>query len=174
MSRKSGAHIRSMKHTDANAVLSIYQTGIDTGQAAFAEKAPDWFNWDQDHVEPCRLVIELENSVVGWAALSTVSTREVYRGIAEISIYIDTNHSGKGFGKLLMQALIKSAEHAGFWTLQAGIFRENIGSMKLHQFCGFKQLGVRQRPGKMTFGPLKGQWRDVVLMEYRSQVTGRD
>jgi L-amino acid N-acyltransferase YncA len=157
--------IENMKLKDWDAVHSIYQEGLAAGNATFETNAPDWEDWDQSHLHHCRLVAKRKDQIVGWAALSPVSSRYVYRGVAEVSIYIAAAARGLGIGKTLLQALIEESERAGIWTLQAGIFPENVASITLHKACGFREVGVRERIGQMN-----GVWRDVVLMERRSKV----
>lgn len=164
--------IRPMHDTDASSVLAIYQEGIDTGHATFQHSAPTWAAWNAAHLDPCRLVAELNGRVVGWAALSGASTRPVYRGVAEESLYIATAARGLGAGRRLLKQLVTDSEAHGFWTLQAGIFPENKASISLHRSAGFRVLGTRERIGKMDYGPMGGQWRDVLLMERRSQSAG--
>lgn len=144
-------------------VRAIYLEGIATGNATFAQSAPDWAEWDASHIGSCRLVATVEEAVAGWAALSVVSSRCVYAGVAEVSIYVAERARGKGVGVELLQALTAASEQAGFWTLQAGIFPENTASIRLHQRCGFRVVGTRERIGCMN-----GRWRDVVLMERRA------
>ncbi len=160
--------IRSMRAADGPAVLAIYGVGIATGHASFQEAVPAWEEWDAGHLECCRLVAEEGGAVVGWAALSPVSSREVYAGVGEVSIYLADGVRGRGVGDRLLGALIESSERAGLWTLQAGIFQENQASMSLHRKFGFRVVGIRERLGRMTHGPLAGQWRDVTLLERRS------
>ena len=167
-------HLRTMLPSDANAVLAIYQKGIETGNATFTDKAPGWSDWDQGHIDTCRLVAEENGEVIGWAALSAVSSRAVYRGVAEVSIYISPDAKGRGAGSMLLRGLVAEAEAAGFWTLQAGIFVENEASIALHQNVGFRIVGKRERIGRMALGPRAGQWRDVVFMEKRSTIAGID
>ncbi|GAB3821677.1 GNAT family N-acetyltransferase [Pontibacter rugosus] len=148
-------------------IKEIYQLGIATNNATFETKAPDWEEWDQKHMVTCRFVALTEDArVAGWAALTPVSGRCVYRGVAEDSVYIHPDFKGKGIGKLLLQALVQASEEAGIWTLQAGILVENVASIKLHEQCGFRVVGVRERLG------LHGQWRDTCLMERRSTTVG--
>jgi phosphinothricin acetyltransferase len=135
---------------------------------------PDWEKWDSAHVAEPRLVVKVEGQVAAWAALSRVSTRKVYAGIAEVSIYVDGKFRGKGIGDALLGALVVASEKAGFWTLQGGIFPENTVSIELHKKHGFRVLGIREKVGKMAFGKLQGKWRNVVLMERRSKVAGVD
>jgi phosphinothricin acetyltransferase len=159
--------IERMKPEDWEAVRSIYQDGLATGNATFETDVPEWKDWDQSHLRHCRLVARRKDQIVGWAALSPVSSRYVYRGVAEISIYIAAAARGLGVGKTLLQALIEESERAGIWTLQAGIFPENAASITLHKAYGFREVGYRER-----IGQIKGVWRDVVLMERRSKVAG--
>jgi L-amino acid N-acyltransferase YncA len=164
--------IDPMKPEDWEQVRAIYLEGIATGNATFEPGVPDWRKWDSAHVDKPRLVVRMDGRIAGWAALSLVSTRKVYAGVAEISIYVSEKFRGKGIGNALLGALIDSSEKNGFWTLQAGIFPENVASIELHKKHGFRVLGIREKVGKMSFGELKGQWRDVVLMERRSKVAG--
>ena len=150
------------------AVRSIYTQGIATGNATFQLAAPDWNDWDAGHLQTCRLVARLEKEIVAWAALSPVSKRPVYAGVAEVSIYVAEAARGRGIGTRLFARLIADSEAEGIWTLQAGIFPENIASIQLHTNAGFRVVGTRARLGCMN-----GRWRDVVLMERRSSVAGR-
>jgi L-amino acid N-acyltransferase YncA len=156
-----------MQPEDWPAVRAIYLEGIATKNATFETDAPEWEKWDSSHLKACRLVARLDGQVVGWAALSPVSSRCVYAGVAEESIYISEVARGQGVGKKLLSALVDASERAGIWTLQTGIFPENEISIRLHERCGFRVLGVREKIGQMD-----GVWRDVVLMERRSQVVG--
>lgn len=164
---------RPLQPEDWPAVSAIYQQGIDTGNATFAEQPPaSWEEWSRSKLAECRLVVNRSGAVAGWAALSPVSSRPVYRGVAELSLYISASVRGQGVGAALLQEVIRCSEMQGFWTLEALIFPENTGSMHLHQKYGFKLLGIREKMGYMTFGPYAGCWRDVALLERRSQVTG--
>ena len=165
--------IRDMLKRDAAGVLGIYQEGIDTGQATFQDRAPPWPLWDRAHLNVGRLVAERAGHVLAFAALSPVSSREVYRGVAEVSLYVATAARGLGLGREILRRLIDVSEQHGIWTLQAGIFPENTASVGLHQSEGFRLIGIRERIGRMGFGPLAGHWRDVLLLERRSAVTGR-
>ncbi len=150
------------------AVREIYGQGIATGNATFETDLSDWEKWDSIHRKDCRLVaVETSNhhNALGWAALTPVSSRHVYRGVAEVSVYVGSSARGRGVGTALMQALIRESEAAGIWTLQAGIFPENTSSITLHKSCGFREVGVRQK-----IGTQKGVWRDVLLLERRSSV----
>lgn len=157
-------------------VREIYCEGIASGNATFEFEAPDWERWDAAHRKDCRLVAVDEKTqsasankqrVFGWAALGPVSARQVYRGVAEVSIYVAAATRREGIGKALLAALILKSEAAGIWTLQAGIFPENLASISLHKTCGFREVGVRRNIGK-----LKDTWREVVLLERRSSVAG--
>lgn len=159
--------VRALLPQDYAAVQAIYQQGIDFGFATFQTAVLSWNEWNSCMLPQCRLLAVLDGQVVGWAALSAVSSRPVYRGVADVSIYIAKNARGKGVGHQLLQRLVAESEQQGFWTLQAGIFPENQASMALHRRNGFQQLGVHNK-----LGQLNGEWRDVVLMERRSEVVG--
>jgi len=156
-----------MRDSDWPAVREIYREGIETGDATFQTAAPEWAEWDAGHLRHSRLAARREGSIGGWAALSAVSRRECYAGVAEVSIYIAGEHRGRGLGRLLLAALIGESEAHGIWTLQAGIFPENRASITLHKNLGFRQVGVRERIGQRD-----GRWRDTVLLERRSQSVG--
>ena len=160
-------HIRPFVQSDFPAVQSIYQQGIDTGNATFQTVVKDWQQWDDSYLPHPRLVAELDGQVVGWATLSSVSSRAVYQGVAEVSIYIAPTASGRGVGSGLLNALITESESHGIWTLQAGIFPENKSSIAIHQKNGFKTVGLRDKLGQMN-----GVWRDILLLERRSTVVG--
>jgi L-amino acid N-acyltransferase YncA len=155
-------------------VQSIYLEGIRTGNSTFEADAPDWNKWDSTHLPEHRLAIRAGDKILAWAALSPVSGRLVYSGVAEVSIYVAEGYRGKGIGSILLDALIDSAEKAGLWTLQGGIFPENRASLALVKKHGFREVGRRKKLGKMTHGSLAGKWRDVILVERRSTVTGID
>ena len=161
--------IRGLVAGDWESVRSIYLAGIATGQATFETNAPTWQQWDDTHLPAPRLVAITNEVILGWAALSPVSRRLVYAGVAEVSVYVDEQARGQGVGALLLQSLIKESEASGIWSLQAGIFPENLASISLHQACGFREVGRRERIGKM-----KETWRDTVLYERRSKVVGND
>ena len=156
--------IRPMTEADWPAVSRIYQLGMDTNLATFQSECPTWEEWNRSHLQPCRLVIADGGAVAGWAALTAVSGRCVYAGVAELSIYIDPVAQGKGVGTKLINALIAESEEQGFWTLQSGIMQDNLASIRLHERCGFRMVGYRERIGKDRFGV----WRNTVLMERRS------
>lgn len=161
--------IRNMQTTDWEAVKDIYESGIATGIATFETSAPDWEKWNKVHLIFARLVATTNSSVIGWAALSPVSNRCVYGGVAEVSIYLSDNHRRKGIGIKLLQQLIDESERNGIWTLQAGIFTDNIPSVKLHVKAGFRIIGHREKVGK-----LKGNWKDNYILERRSKTVGID
>jgi L-amino acid N-acyltransferase YncA len=148
-------------------VRSIYLQGIATGNATFQQAAPEWKEWDAGHLQACRMVARVGQDIVAWAALSPVSSRPVYRGVAEVSIYVAEAARGCGVGAKLMAKLVADSEAEGIWTLQAGIFPENVMSIKLHARAGFRIVGTRSRLGCMN-----GRWRDVVLLECRSLNVG--
>jgi len=155
--------IRPMTESDWSQVSRIYQEGIETGEATFETVVPDWERWNTNHLDVCRIVAVDASVIVGWAALSRVSQREVYRGVAEVSLYVSADSRRKGIGKLLMQSLIDSSEACGIWTLQATVFPENSASVRLHESCGFHVVGRRERIASQH-----GRWRDTALLERRS------
>jgi L-amino acid N-acyltransferase YncA len=155
--------INLIQPEDWPAVREIYSEGIATGNATFETELPDWEKWNRAHRPDCRLIVRKAEQVLGWAALSPVSARWVYSGVAEVSVYVAESARGRGVGKALLNALIEESEHKGIWTLQAGIFPENAASVALHKACGFREVGTRRRIGKL--GPT---WRDVFLLERRS------
>lgn len=161
--------IALMTAADGEAVLRVYAEGIATGNATFETEVPSWEAWDRAHRTDCRLVAraDVAADVVGWAALSRVSERCAYGGVAEVSVYVAARARGSGLGTRLLERLIVSSEEAGIWTLQAGIFPENASSIALHERCGFRVVGVRKRLGKLA-----GSWRDVALLERRSDRVG--
>ena len=165
MSEKEGLELNDMRPEDWPAVRAIYGQGIATGQATFETAPPTWSTWDRGHLPKPRLVIRQGEEISGWAALSPVSDRCVYGGVAEVSVYVAERHRGRGLGKILLQGLVMRSEAQGIWTLQAGIFPENKASIGLHLACGFKLVGIRER-----LGQLNGVWRDVALLERRSQL----
>ena len=142
---------------------AIFEEGIATRPATFETEAPSWEDWDGAHL-PLRLVAEEDGEVLGWAALAPYSARECYRGVAESSVYVAARARGRGIGRALLERLGGDSEEAGFWTLQAGVFPENEESLALHRRCGFRVVGVRERIGR-----LDGEWKDVVLLERRSE-----
>ncbi|HEX8710178.1 MAG TPA: GNAT family N-acetyltransferase [Pyrinomonadaceae bacterium] len=161
--------VKEMSEADWEEVLSVYLDGIRTGNATFETSAPRWEDWDAAHLRQNRLIARSESGVLGWAALGPVSRRSVYAGVAEVSIYVKEQSRGCGVGRALLSALVEGSEQSGLWMLQAGIFPENIASINLHLKCGFRLVGRRERIARMH-----GVWRDVVLLERRSQVVGID
>lgn len=152
---------------DWDQVRAIYLEGIATGNATFETDAPTWEQWDAAHLPDARLAARSGDILLGWAALSPVSKRRAYSGVAEVSLYVGTAHRGIGVGTALLRAIIVESERLGFWTLQGGTFAENIASLRLQAACGFRVIGRRER-----VGCLHGVWRDTVLTERRSSVVG--
>ena len=159
--------LRTMTAADWTSVAAIYKQGMDTGNATFQQDVPAWNDWNTAHIQSCRLVIECDGEILGWAALTPVSGRCVYAGVAEVSVYVSAAHTGQKLGTRLLGRLIEESEIAGFWTLQAGIFPENMPSIKLHEAFGFRNVGRREKIGK-----LRGVWRDTLLFERRSTRVG--
>jgi len=160
--------LRPMTPADWPAVAEIYREGIATGHATFSTDAPTWEEWDAGHLSACRQVAVEGGQVLGWAALSPVSDRCVYGGVAEVGVYVAAAARARGVGKALLAGLVAASEAKGIWTLQAGIFPENKGSVTLHERAGFRLVGRRERLGRMA----GGEWRDVLLFERRSAVAG--
>ncbi len=148
-------------------VREIYLAGIASGDATFETAVPDWPTWNARHLSAHRFIALDAEDVAGWVAVIPTSTREVYAGVVEESVYVDPGHQGRGVGRLLLQAVITSTESAGIWTIQTGIFPENAASLALHKRAGFREIGVRERIGRAGT-----RWRDVVLLERRSPVVG--
>jgi len=148
-------------------VRSIYEEGIQTGNATFELQSPDWETWNINHLPHSRIIASLDDEVAGWAALTAVSGRCVYAGVGEVSVYVAGRFRGKKIGQALLQELIKQSEENNIWTLQAGIFPENSSSLRIHEAAGFRKVGYREK-----IGQLKGEWRDTVLMERRSKTVG--
>ena len=164
---KMNIEIRNMNPQDWQAVSKIYKIGIDTGNATFETNVPTWQHWNNAHAKSCRLIAIKNNSIVGWAALSPVSNRCVYGGVAEVSVYVDIAQTGKGIGSKLLENLIYESEKAGFWTLQSGIFPENSASIRIHKKLGFREIGYRERIGKID-----NTWRNNIILERRSKTIG--
>ncbi|QED36408.1 N-acetyltransferase [Antarcticibacterium arcticum] len=162
-------NIKKMEPAHWEAVKEIYENGIATGHATFETKAPEWEKWDREHLKFARIVALVKDKVAGWAALSAVSGRCVYGGVAEISVYVAEGYRGLGIGKKLLENLIIQSEENGIWTLQAGIFPENTASLKLHEKAGFRIIGKREKIGKMN-----NVWRDSIILEKRSRIVGVD
>ncbi len=161
--------LRPMAADDWTSVAEIFRQGIETGNATFQQEIPTWDGWDKEHIKSCRIVAVIENEIVGWAALTAVSGRCVYAGVAEVSVYVSNKYRGQKIGTKLLGKLIFESENEKLWTLQAGIFPENIASLRIHEELGFRQIGLREKIGKMN-----GIWRDTVLLERRSKVIGID
>ena len=154
--------IEQMRVNDWEQVREIYLEGIRSGNSTFETDAPSWEKWNDSHLEIARLVMRDDETVIGWAALSPVSKRDVYRGVAEVTVYVTESARGKGIGRALLEALIAESEKNGIWTLQASIFPENTASVELHLRCGFREVGRRER-----IAMLRGVWRDTILFERR-------
>lgn len=159
--------VEKMKEEDWPAVKNIYQEGIATDNATFETDVPEWEEWDKSHLRDCRFVAKSAEEIVGWVALSPVSSRRVYQGVAEVSLYVKSSARGQGVGKSLLKSAIAESERIGIWTLQGMIFPENVTSISLCKTCGFREVGFRERIGQMN-----GVWRDVTLMERRSKSIG--
>ncbi|WP_378181073.1 GNAT family N-acetyltransferase [Aquimarina sp. SS2-1] len=162
---KSQIKIQFFDRSDWPNISKIYKEGIDTGIATFETKVPTWEQWNKKHIKSCRLKAVLNDTIIGWAALSPTSNRDVYRGVAEISIYITSKHRNLGLGKLLLTKLIEESEKEGFWTLQASVFSTNSASIKLHTSVGFRIIGFREKIGK-----LNNYWYDNTILEKRSKI----
>lgn len=158
--------IRELRPDDWPAVRVIYEEGLRGGDATFETEPPSWERWDAAHPQ-LRLVAEDDASVVGWAALSPASARHCYRGVGEVSVYVAEEARGAGVGRMLLDELVRRSELAGYWTLAAGVFPENEASRRLHEACGFREVGVRR-----GIGESRGVWRDVVWLERRSTLVG--
>jgi len=159
--------IRNLQKSDANAVLKLYQQGLDTGAASFETGAPDWKTWNAKYLPFCRLGWEQDGQLWGWAALAPVSARDCYRGVAEVSIYVATDHAGRGIGSRLMAGLVEQSEINGVWSLYSSIFPENQATLKLHLRHGFREVGIRQHIAQQH-----GRWRNTLILERRSEKVG--
>ncbi|HTR68600.1 MAG TPA: GNAT family N-acetyltransferase [Mycobacteriales bacterium] len=158
-------NITVMTAEHADAVLAIFQAGLDTGNASFETTAPDWVTWDSTHLADHRYVaLDDQGDVIGWVAVSPVSSRCVYAGVIEHSVYVHPDARGNGVGRALLEQLIHSADAAGVWTIETGIFPENTASVAVHQAVGFRIVGTRERIGEHH-----GRWRDTLLLERRSR-----
>ena len=160
-------YIRTMTPDDWDDVARIYKEGIDTKLATFETDVPSWEKWNTSKLDVCRFVVERDDNILGWAALSPVSSRYVYRGVQDVGIYISTDARGQGIGKMLLNHLIEASEAEGIWTLQSGIFSHNAASIALHTSCGFRVVGIREK-----IGQLDGVWLDTTIMERRSTKVG--
>jgi phosphinothricin acetyltransferase len=161
--------IRNLTEEDWQAVSAIYVDGISTGHATFETRTPTWEEWTNSHLPAPRLVATDGQQIAGWAALSPVSSRNIYSGVAEVSVYVAKDWRAKGVGKQLLENLVAESEKNRIWTLQASIFPENVASVALHKLCGFREVGRRECIGKMD-----GVWRDTLLLERRSKLVGID
>jgi len=161
--------IKELKPEHWTDISRIYQEGIATGNATFEQTCPHWDEWDKNHRKDCRMVVVYNNNIIGWAALSDVSTHCIYTGVGEVSIYVAEKSRGRGVGQFLLHELIHKSEKKGIWTLQAEVFPENENSIRLLKKCGFREVGKRDKIGKMN-----GRWRDIVLLERRSREAGID
>lgn len=160
----AGVRLRSMTDADADAVLRIYQAGLDSGASSFETRAPAWADFAAKRPAEHRFVaVDDGDTVLGWVTASPISRRAAYAGVVEHSVYVDPARTGRGIGLLLLRGLIEATEAHGIWTVQSGIFPENVASLRLHAKAGFRTVGVRERIGR-----LDGRWRDVVLVERRS------
>jgi phosphinothricin acetyltransferase len=167
MEKPTDIFFRPLTVNDWNSVADIYRQGINSGNATFQQDIPTWDEWNAGHLQSCRIVAEKDGDIVGWAALTHVSGRCVYAGVAEVSVYVSNSFKGHKVGTKLLGKLITESETAGIWTLQAGIFPENKASLKIHSDQGFRMVGYREKIGKMG-----GVWRDTILLERRSKVVG--
>jgi phosphinothricin acetyltransferase len=158
--------VDALRQADADAVLRIYGEGIATGNATLDTIVPTWEAWNEAHRRDCRFVARIGGQVIGWTALAPYSARSVYSGVAWESVYVAASARGQGVGAALLARLLPASERAGVWTLMAGIQVENVASLRLHERIGFRRIGVQQRVGRDA----EGRWRDVVLMERRSNV----
>lgn len=160
--------IDELHPSDWPQAAAIYMEGIQTGVATFQGCAPGWEQWDKEHCADSRLVARAGENVLGWAAISPVSSRCVYSGVAEVSLYVGKAYRRQGVGAALLTELVRRSEEAGYWTLQGGIVKENEASRALCKHCGFREVGYREKFGQMP----DGKWHDVVMVERRSKVVG--
>jgi phosphinothricin acetyltransferase len=157
-----------MNPSDWEQVRNIYLEGIKTGIATFQTEAPTWDFWNKSHLNSCRLVARSNNAILGWVALSPTSSRNCYKGVVEVSLYIGDKYKGQGIGTDLLINVIKQSEENGIWTLYCAIIRENKASIAMTKKCGFREIGIRERIAKLK----DGIWHDTVLMERRSKIAG--
>ncbi|HVS21408.1 MAG TPA: GNAT family N-acetyltransferase [Pyrinomonadaceae bacterium] len=163
----TGPVVEQMRPGDWAQLKAIYLEGIATGHATFEIESPSWEAWDAAHLSFARLVARDDQTISGWAALSPISRRQAYAGVAEVSVYVAATNRNAGIGRALLDALIAESERNGIWTLQAAVFPENEATIALHRRCGFREVGCRERIGK-----LNGEWRDTILLERRSALIG--
>ena len=152
-----------MNKEDWNRVAEIYTEGLERGKSTFNTVCPEYEEWNKNHLVDCRYVAEIEGKVVGWAAISPTSAREAYKGVVEVSIYVDEKHQGQGIGTELLMTLCTDSEKKGYWCLYSAIFSINEASIALHRKCGFREIGYRERIAKDRFG----NWQNTTLMERR-------
>lgn len=170
---RAGTTVRPMTAADWPAVEQILAHGIAAGEATFESRTPTWEQFDAGKVADVRLVaVDAGGTLVGWAAASPVSTREVYRGVIEHSVYVHPDHRGAGIGRVLLDAFVEAADAAGYWTIQASVFPGNTASLRLHEQAGFRIVGRRERIARSTLGPHAGCWRDTIAIERRSARNG--
>ena len=158
---------RKLQQTDWEQVANIYKEGIATGMATFETKVPNWKDWNEKQLHFCRIVAAANSTILGWIALSAVSSRDVYKGVAEVSVYVSKDFRGHKIGTKLLEKVIIESEAHGIWTLQSGIFPENLGSIKMHKNLGFREIGYREKIGKIN-----DLWKDNILLERRSKKVG--
>ncbi len=163
LGESSGVAVETMQLSDWEQIRAIYLSGIASGDATFETEPPSREQWEATHISSPRLVARSGERILGWAALSRVSSRAAYRGVAEVSVYVAEVARGRGVGRMLLEALVAGSEREGFWTLQASVFPENEASVRLHSRCGFREVGRRERIGR-----LNGVWRSTLLLERRS------
>ena len=169
MEKRTSFEINELREQHWQQVRAIYAEGLATGLATFETNVPSWESWDAGHLSCCRLIAQEGETIKGWAALSAVSSRRAYAGVAEVSVYVGERHRGEGVGRALLEALVRDSERSGIWMLQASIFALNGASVSLHARCGFRLVGRRERIAR-----LNGRWLDTILMERRSRVVGVD
>ncbi|QIG39584.1 N-acetyltransferase [Microbacterium sp. 4R-513] len=167
--------VRELRAADWPAVEAIYRQGIEDGEATFETRTPTWEEFDAGKVPAPRLAaVDAGGDLLGWAAASPVSSRAVYRGVIEHSIYVERSAQGRGVGRMLLTAFVEAADAEGFWTVQSAVFPENAASIRLHEALGFRTVGRRERIARSAKGPNAGRWRDTVLLERRSTINGTD
>lgn len=158
--------IREMKASDFDAMMKIYAQSLEKGNATFQTECPGYEEWDSCHIRECRFVYEEDGDVLGYAVIAPTSSRYAYRGVAEVSIYVEENHCGRGIGTALLTKLMQAARAAGYWTLYSAIFSNNESSLKLHEKCGFRTVGTREKIAKDRFGA----WQSTTIMEWRNDI----